>query len=121
MLTLAVVAAAALGAALRFLVDRAVHHVRSWSLPAGTMVVNATGSFGLGLVLGLAAHHGMGTDTSAVLGIGLCGGYTTWSTYCWEMLALARDGAVVEAGVTLAVGLLGGLAAAAAGLALARL
>jgi CrcB protein len=56
-----------------------------------------------------------------VLGTGFLGGYTTWSTYLWESLALVEAGAWVPAALNLLGSLAVGLLAAAAGLGLAQL
>jgi len=56
-----------------------------------------------------------------VLGVGLLGGYTTWSTYLWETFALAESGARAQASLNLLASVATGLLAAAAGLGLAGL
>ena len=120
-LALAIGGAAALGAVCRYLVDQVIQHRHDQVFPWGTFVVNVSGSLLLGLTIGLAAHHGLPAVPTAVAGAGFLGGYTTWSTYLWETLALAETGAVGQAALNL-VGSLGvGLAAAAAGLGLALL
>jgi len=123
MLTIAVGLAAAAGAVLRYLVDRAVQRRRPAGslLPWGTFAINMSGSLGLGLLTGFSLHHGLGHDPLQILGAGLFGGYTTWSTFTWESFALAeqrhRRPAVANVVGSLAVG----LGAAAAGLGLALL
>lgn len=81
----------------------------------GTFIINTLGSFVLGLVTGLAAHHTLPTATTTVIGIGFCGGFTTWSTYCWETIALAESGALGEAAVNVVGSLSAGFAAAGIG------
>jgi CrcB protein len=106
-LALAVAVAGGVGAVLRALV---IHHVarrRSDPLPVGTVVVNATGSLSLG-------PHEL-----TVAGVGLCGGYTTWSTASWESIQLVRGGHRPEALFYTFGGLFVCLAAAAAGVGLA--
>lgn len=121
MLAVLVALAAGVGAVLRFALDRWVSARHTRSLPLGTIAVNVTGSFVLGLVTGLGTHHGLGHDPLAVVGAGLTGGYTTLSTWAWESLSLAETGAAPAAAVNVAGSFLLGLAAAAAGLALALL
>src|SRR5690606_28762170 len=75
LLTLAISIAGGLGAVLRHTVDVAVQ-VRSADGRSGTFVVNVSGSFVLGLVVGLVPDH----PWDDVLGVGLLGGYTTFST-----------------------------------------
>lgn len=120
-LALAVGAAAALGAVCRYLVDQGVQHRHHQPFPWGTFVINVSGSLLLGLTAGLAVHHGLPAVPAAVVGAGFLGGYTTWSTYLWETLALAETGAVRQAALNLVGSLAVGLAAAAAGLGLALL
>ena len=68
MVTLLVTIAAGIGAVSRYLVDGAVQRRTNNAFPTGTLVVNISGSFVLGLIVGLTAHHGLGTSTAAVLG-----------------------------------------------------
>jgi len=121
MVTLLVTLAAGLGAVARYTVDNAVQHRWRSAFPRGTVVVNISGSFLLGLVTGLTAHHGFSTSAGTVIGAGFAGGYTTLSTWAWETVVLAETGAV-GAGVVNVLGSLAlGLAAAAVGLGLALL
>jgi fluoride exporter len=121
MLTLLVSLAAGVGAVLRYVVDSVVAHRTRGPFPLGTFIVNVTGSFVLGLVVGLSTQHGLGDQTAVVLGIGLTGGYTTMSTWAWESLALVEEGAVGVAAWNVVASVAAGLAAAAAGLAVGRL
>ena len=119
MLTLWVALAAGAGAVARYLVDQAVTGRRRGAFPAGTFLVNVSGAFVLGLMTGWVLHHGAGRDVAAVVGAGFAGGYTTFSTWAWECLALTETG-VPRVAAAYGVGsFLVGLAAAAAGLGLA--
>jgi len=121
MVTLLVTVAAGIGAMSRYLVDGAVQRRTRRLFPAGTLAVNLSGSFLLGLLVGLTAHHGLATSTAAVLGAGFTGGYTTLSTWAWESVALAERGGRVASMVNV-IGSLGlGMAAGAAGLGLTLL
>lgn len=98
-LALLVAAAGGAGAVLRALL---IHHIglrRADPLPVGTLIVNASGSLLLGLLTGLALYHGMGGTYLAAAGVGLCGGYTTWSTASWETVHLVHTGHRTEAAV----------------------
>ena len=120
-LGLLVALAGGAGAVLRALI---IHHValrRADPLPVGTLIVNASGSLVLGILTGLALYHGLGGRGLAVAGLGLCGGYTTWSTASWETIHLLHTGHRVEAIVYTLGGLLVCLGAAAAGMALMAL
>ena len=119
-LALVVALAGGAGAVLRALL---IHHVgvrRDDPLPLGTMVVNASGSLVLGILTGLSLYHGLGPHLLAVAGVGLCGGYTTWSTASWETIHLLT-GHRTEAVIYTVGGLVICLAAAAAGLGLMAL
>jgi CrcB protein len=112
--------AGGVGAVARALV---IHHIalrHTDPLPIGTVMVNVSGSLLLGFLTGLSLYHGLGPRVLTVLGLGLCGGYTTWSTASWETLHLLRSGhrsraAVYTFGglVTCVGGAIGGLAIAA--------
>jgi CrcB protein len=120
-LALVVAVAGGAGAVLRALV---IHHVglrRADPLPVGTMAVNASGSLVLGILTGLSLYHGLGSHLLAVVGVGLCGGYTTWSTASWETVHLLRTGQHRSAAIYTFGGLAVCLGAAAAGLGLAAL
>jgi len=117
--TLLVTLAAGLGAVCRYLLDSAVQRRTHSPFPAGTLAVNLSGSFLLGLLVGLTSHHGLPTSTTTVLGAGFAGGYTTLSTWAWESIALAERGARAAVLVNVVGSFALGMAAAAAGLGLA--
>jgi CrcB protein len=120
-LAILVAAAAAVGAAGRYLLTQLVQHWHDSALPWGTFAVNVSGSLLLGLVTGLSLHHGLPARPFTVIGVGFIGGYTTWSTFVWESVAFAESGAWRPAVLNLLGSLAVGLAAASAGLALALL
>src|SRR5207302_1862941 len=76
--------AAALGAVSSYLVDQSVAQKFESAFPWGTWVINVSGSFILGLITGLSLHHGLSAHVVTVLGAGICGGYTTFSTFNFE-------------------------------------
>lgn len=117
---IAFVAAGAIGAPLRYLVDGAVGDRTEGYFPWGTFVVNASGSLLLGFLTGLALYHAFPATAKVVLGTGFCGAYTTFSTFTFETVRLVEEGAVIAAVrnalgtvVTCAVAAAGGLALAA--------
>ncbi|MEU2542293.1 fluoride efflux transporter CrcB [Streptomyces iakyrus] len=110
---LLVVCGAMVGAPLRYLTDRAVQARHDSVFPWGTFTVNVTGCLVLGLLTGAATH------LQLLLGTGLCGALTTYSTFSYETLRLAETGARVQAALNVAVSVTAGLAAAFAGAALA--
>ncbi|BAH55677.1 MULTISPECIES: fluoride efflux transporter CrcB [Rhodococcus] len=111
--------AGSVGAIARFVVDGAIKHRRSVEFPWATAAINVTGSLLLGFVVGLVLFHGVPREVQLIVGVGFCGGYTTFSTASFETVRLIHRGRYA-AGVTNAVGtLLVTVAAGAAGLALA--
>jgi fluoride exporter len=79
-----------LGAAARYLSDTAVSQRNGTRVfPFGTLLVNVSGAALLGALTATVNKHGL---ISAGIGVGFCGGFTTFSTFTWETLALAEDG-----------------------------
>lgn len=120
-LLLGVAAAGAVGAPARFLVDGFVRSRTRDDLPYGTLLINLSGSFLLGLLTGLALTRGFPQTPFVLLGAGFCGAYTTFSTFAFETVRLAEEGERGRALVNVAVSIVVGVAAAAAGFALASL
>ena len=90
------------------------------ALPLGTLVINLSGAFAIGLLFALAQEHVISTMVQSVLATGFLGGYTTFSTMSWEGVELLRDGSGWLGLLYLVGSLLLGLLAAAGGLALGR-
>ncbi|MTD14839.1 fluoride efflux transporter CrcB [Nakamurella sp. YIM 132087] len=85
---LLVVAGAAIGAPLRYLLDRVVQTVTGSGFPLGTMAVNTLGC----LVLGLVAGAALPSWAVLLLATGFCGALTTYSTFSFETVRLAERG-----------------------------
>jgi CrcB protein len=102
------------GACARFVVDAAVSSRAGRALPYGTLVVNLTGAFVLGALVGAALDR----TAFRLAGTALIGSYTTFSTWMFETHRLAEDGQLREAGANVAISLVLGLGAAALGRAL---
>jgi CrcB protein len=115
---IAFVAAGAAGAPVRYLVDGQIGDRTHGVFPWGTFLINVTGSLLLGLLTGLALHHGLPNTPKVVVGTGFCGAYTTFSTYTFETIRLLEQGAITEAFRNALGSLLTGAVAAAAGIAL---
>jgi CrcB protein len=79
------------GAALRFLLDGVVK-ARVSGFPLGTVVINVSGSLVLGVLTGLGQAGTIPLPVVAVLGTGMMGGYTTFSTASVETVQLLRSG-----------------------------
>lgn len=101
----------ALGALGRFTIDGAVSARWPSDFPFGTLAVNLSGGFALGALVGL----GVTGDAILVLGTGLLGGYTTFSTWMFEAQRLAENGAWRLMWLNLAGPLMAGLAVTALG------
>jgi CrcB protein len=114
-------AAGAVGAVLRYLVDRLVQGRVGSDFPYGTLVINVSGSLVLGFLTGAALHHGLAAGWLTVLGTGLIGAYTTFSTFTFDTVRLLGGDAPAAAVANVAVSVAAGLGAAAAGLALGAL
>jgi fluoride exporter len=108
---LGVGALGALGALGRFTVDGVVSVRRPSDFPFGTLAVNLSGGLALGLLVGLEVVG----DARFVLGTGLLGGYTTFSTWMVEAQRLGEDGEWGLMWSNLAGPMVGGLAATGLG------
>jgi CrcB protein len=96
---LAISIGAVLGANLRFLIGGWVYDRAGTSFPWATLLINVSGSFALGLVLALVSERIVAPAwVKPGLAIGFLGSYTTFSTFSYETLALAREGSWLAAG-----------------------
>jgi CrcB protein len=116
---IAFLAGGAVGAPSRYLLDGFVQSRTKGTFPWGTFAINASGSLLLGVLTGLALQHGLGATTKTVLGTGFCGAFTTFSTFTFETVRLAEEGAARNALASIAANavvgtLIGGLGLAVA-------
>lgn len=88
--------AGALGAVARYLLGRFVAERFLSRFPLGTLLINITGAFLIGLVFALAAQKLISPAVQSVLATGFLGGYTTFSTMNWEGFQLVRGGSSVQ-------------------------
>ncbi len=110
------------GAIARYLVDGIVADRTGGSFPWGTLVINASGSFALGLLFALTADRAiLPAEIRGPVLIGFLGAYTTFSTYMLESWRLAESGAITLALANLAGSTIVGLVAVVIGLTLGRL
>lgn len=91
-LLLGVFVAGGLGAWCRFSLDGFISQHWRHEIPAGTFVINVLGSFGLGIITGFGAQHADFGPWVTILGTGLMGGFTTFSTANVEVLRLMLAG-----------------------------
>jgi CrcB protein len=101
-----------IGGNARYIVGRWVGGLVEGRFPLGTLLINVGGSFLLGLIGGLLAQRSVAHADAVrlALGVGFCGGFTTFSTFELETHALLEDGvwlpALANVVVSLVVGLL---------------
>jgi CrcB protein len=111
----------AVGGMSRYLVGGLVQRLWQTSFPTGTLFVNFSGSFLLGLFLRYALNTpSFSPEVRALLTIGFCGGYTTFSTFSYETIALLDSGEWGRAGLYVTASLLLALGGTFLGAALAR-
>lgn len=92
----------ALGSVARYWCSGLVARWFGESFPWGTLVVNVVGSFIIGLFATLTAPDGrlfLPTEARVFVMVGILGGYTTFSSFSLQTLALARDGEWVSVGM----------------------
>jgi fluoride exporter len=112
---------AAIGANLRYAVNRLAASLISAALPYGTLIVNVTGSFILGFFLAWTGERVLASvQWRLLIAVGFCGGYTTYSSYGFETVALIEQGHYGLATANFIANNVLGLAAVVAGMALAR-
>jgi fluoride exporter len=123
---LTVFAGGGVGAVLRYELGRWMTH---WlgpqvvtAFPWATLAANIIGSLAMGLLAGFLARHGQGGDTARLLlGVGLLGGFTTFSAFSLELMLLIERGQPGTAFVYAAVSVLAGLTGLYVGLIVMRL
>ena len=100
------------GSVLRYLVGL-VPLGAAGAFPFKTLAVNVAGAFAIGLLCALAARQGPGMDPRLVLALktGVCGGFTTFSTFALETATLLQDGQTLLAAVYVLASMLLGLGA----------
>ena len=90
----------AVGGVARFALASLVQQRAGPNFPLGTLVVNISGSFVLGLVLRYAlGTQAISPEVRALLTTGFCGGYTTFSTFTYDTMLLLEDGQTSRAGL----------------------
>src|SRR5690348_2699004 len=111
----------AVGGVARFGLATAIQQRIGPNFPAGTLVVNITGSFLLGVLLRYAlATDAISPDVRALLTTGFCGGYTTFSTFTYDTLLLSEEGGNARATLYVVLSVVLSLVGAWLGIATAR-
>ncbi len=111
----------AIGGVLRFAIGAVIQQRTGSTFPLGTLAINLSGS----LLLGFLLRYSLGTpaispEVRAFLTTGVCGGYTTFSTFSYEAAALVEDGDYHRAAWYIGLSVVLSLAGAFIGIGLAR-
>ncbi|MEA2346370.1 MAG: fluoride exporter [Thermoleophilaceae bacterium] len=110
-----------LGAVVRYLVDGWVSRATGGSFPWGTLVINVSGSFVLGVLFAAATERAiLPPEIRAPVMIGFIGAYTTFSTWMLESWRLVEQGAVLAALANIGGSVVVGVVALVLGLAIGR-
>ncbi len=111
----------ALGSGARYLVSTWAARALGPDFPRGTLIVNVTGSFLLAAIMTASlSTDAISPELRLFLGAGIMGGYTTYSSFNYETLALLQQGSPALAALNLGLTVLGGLGAGLAGVVLVR-
>ncbi|HEY6477656.1 MAG TPA: fluoride efflux transporter CrcB [Polyangia bacterium] len=111
----------AAGTGARYLFGGWAQRALGAGFPYGTLIINAVGSFLLVIIMHLSLETGaISPDARAILGTGVMGGFTTYSTFNYETFRMLQQGSFGLGGLYLAATVVGCLGAGALGLVLAR-
>lgn len=115
-LFLAIFFGGGLGSVLRYAVQLIIHQrITAYNFPWATLTVNIVGSFLIGLFYSLSARFNLSEEVRLFLTAGLCGGFTTFSTFSNDNLALLREGEWLTALIYIIISIVIGIAACLAG------
>jgi len=110
---------AAIGAPMRYLIDRSIQARHDGAFPWGTFTVNLLACMVLGTVTGAVTSGAAPRTLQALIGTGLCGALSTYSTFSYESMRLNEEGARFFAVANIVVSVFAGFGAASLGAALA--
>lgn len=110
----------AIGAGARHLVGQAVLARFGSAFPWGTLSINIVGSLLMGLLVGWLARSGGGDTTRLFVGVGILGGFTTFSSFSMEYWMLFERGQNAQAAAYVLASVIGAIAACGLGLFLMR-
>ncbi len=117
-----VMAGGAIGSGARYLTGRAMTHALGAGWPWGTLTVNIVGGLLMGLLVGVLARNASagGETWRLLLGIGVLGGFTTFSSFALDVVGMMERGALAAALGYVLLSVAGAIVALFAGLALTR-
>ena len=116
-----VIIAGGAGSGARYLIGVWAAERLGTAFPYGTLIVNMSGCFALGVVAQLASSMSWTPELRVAIAVGFIGGFTTYSSFNQETLALLVGGATGAAALNVGITLAGGLLAGWLGLVAARL
>jgi CrcB protein len=109
------------GAVARYWLAGAIAARAGVTFPLGTFVINLSGSFALGLLIGLLEGHAATPPVARLaLGTGFLGAYTTFSTFTYETIRLVEEGSILLAALNVGASVVLGLGVGVAGLVAGR-
>lgn len=117
---LAVAIGGAVGSVARYVLGAAVQARTGAGFPYGTLAVNVTGSFLLGLLSTWLVARAASPEIRLLLMIGLCGGYTTFSSFAYESALMMQDARLLRAAAYVTTSVVLTIAAMFTGFAAAR-
>ncbi len=117
---LLVMAGGAVGAGARHLTGQALLRVAGPGWPWGTLAVNLVGGLLMGVLVGWLARQGGSEATRLLLGVGLLGGFTTFSAFSLDVVVMVQRGDWGSAAAYIALSVVGSVAALLLGLQLMR-
>ncbi len=120
MTLLLVIIGAAVGAPLRYVTDRTVQSRQDTEFPWGTLTVNVAASLVLGVLTGAVVAGAASHNLQALLGTGLCGALSTYSTFSYESMRLVERGLRRPALANVTASVVAGVGAAFLGAAIAH-
>jgi len=110
-----------IGGIFRYLLSKYIQNSLIAAFPYGTLVVNITGSLLIGLIYGLSERGNIiSSDWKIFLTVGICGGFTTFSTFANESLFLLKEGNIIQFALYAGLSVFLGVAAAGFGFLITR-